>query len=405
MLHFNPNPFRTIALTLCGGMLLFACSKSTEADPDPNAGGGGLASGIMVQSKADTPIPGQYIVVLNAPVTGPTYELRLAAVNTVATSMLSALGLSGLEVVATFSDALTGFAVKNVTAAQLLLIQNDPRVDYVHQDGLFLFSPMPAPTPPPAQPAQETPYGITRVGGAGDGTGKTAWVIDTGIDFTHPDLLVDQNRSRSFVSGVNANDDNGHGSHVAGIIGARNNNLGVVGVAAGCTLVAVKVLNAQGSGAISGVIQGIDYVASAAQRGNVANLSLSGSVYQALDDAVVNLAARGVYVAVAAGNSNTSATTASPARANGVNLYTVSAMDRNDQFASFSNFGNPPIDWCEPGVEVKSTYKGGTYQTLSGTSMASPHLAGILLMRGGTVTVGGNVVGDRDGVSDKIGRR
>ena len=404
--EFRKNSLSAVAFALVGGLALFSCSKNSEPEPDTSGGGGGgLASG-MVNSKPDEPIPGQYIVVLNTPVAGLTYELRLAAVNTVATSLLGTLGLGTLPVVTTFSDALTGFVVKNVSAAQLALIQADPRVNYVHQDGLFLFNPMPAPTPPPAQPAQETPYGITRVGGAGDGTGKTAWVIDTGIDYNHPDLLVNQSLSRSFVSGTtSATDDNGHGSHVAGTIGARNNNIGVVGVAAGCTLVAVKVLNAQGSGAISQVIQGVDYVAATARPGNVANLSLSGSVYQALDDAVVNLAARGVYVAVAAGNANMSSTTASPARANGVNLYTVSAMDRNNAFASFSNFGNPPIDWCEPGVDVKSTYKNGTYQTLSGTSMAAPHLAGILLMRGGTVVADGNVTGDRDAIADKIGRR
>ena len=402
MQMFYSSSLRAVALVLVGGLCLVSCGKNT--DPDPAASGGGLASG-MVGSNPDVPIAGQYIVVLNTPVAGATFELRLAAVDTVATGLLGGLGLGTLPVVTTFSDALTGFVVKNVSTAQLLLLQNDPRVNYVHQDGLFLFSPMPAP-PPPSQPAQEIPYGITRVGGAGDGTGKTAWVIDTGIDYTHPDLLVNQSLSRSFVSGTtSANDDNGHGSHVAGTIGARNNNIGVVGVAAGCTLVAVKVLNAQGSGAISGVIQGIDYVAATARPGQVANLSLSGSVYQALDDAVVNLAAKGVYVTVAAGNASASSTTASPARANGVNLYTVSAMDRNNAFASFSNYGNPPIDWCEPGVDIKSTYKNGTYQTLSGTSMAAPHLAGILLMRGGTVVTDGNVVGDRDGIADKIGRR
>ena len=345
-------------------------------------------------------------MVLNTPVAGATFELRLAAVNTVATGLLGGLGLGTLPVVATFSDALTGFVVKNVSAVQLLLLQNDPRVKYVHQDGLFLFNPLQPSPPPPSQPAQEVPYGIVRVGGAGDGTGKTAWVIDTGIDLDHPDLLVDQARSRSFVPGLaSADDDNGHGSHVAGTIGARNNAIGVVGVAAGCTLVAVKVLNAQGSGSISQVIQGVDYVTATARPGDAANLSLSGNIYQALDDAVVNLAGRGVFVAVAAGNASASATGASPARANGLNLYTVSAMDRNNAFASFSNFGNPPIDWCEPGVDVKSTFKNGAYQTLSGTSMAAPHLAGILLMRGGTVTADGNVTNDRDGIPDRIGRR
>lgn len=252
-------------------------------------------------------------------------------------------------------------------------------------------------------PAQETPWGITRVGGGINGTYATAWVIDSGIHLTHPDLNVDTARSRSFITGLTAQDQNGHGTHVAGTIAARNNNIGVIGVAPGAPVVAVRVLNKKGSGSTSGVIAGVDYVAQIGQPGDVANMSLGGSVSQALDDAVVAAAAKGIRFALAAGNSAANANTSSPARANGANIYTVSAFGTGDVFASFSNFGNPPVDFAEPGVGIKSTWLANGYNTISGTSMATPHLAGLLLL--GPVRSGGTVINDRDGNPDVIGVR
>ena len=261
----------------------------------------------------------------------------------------------------------------------------------------------PPPPPPPTPPAQQTPWGVERVGGGINGTYATAWVIDTGIDFTHPDLNVDTVRSRSFIAGLTAQDQNGHGTHVAGTIAARNNSIGVVGVAPGAPVVAVRVLNKKGSGSNSGVIAGIDYVSQAAAPGDVANMSLGGGVSQALDDAVSAAAARGIRFALAAGNESTNASTKSPARVNGANIYTVSAFGTGDVFATFSNFGNPPVDYSEPGVGIRSTWLAGGYNTISGTSMATPHLAGLLLL--GAIRNGGTVVGDRDGNPDIIGVR
>lgn len=256
-------------------------------------------------------------------------------------------------------------------------------------------------TPTPV--VQQTPWGITRVGGGTNGTFATAWVIDSGIDLAHPDLSVDTARSRSFIAGLTAQDQNGHGTHVAGTIAALNNSIGVVGVAPGARVVAVRVLDRRGSGATSGVIAGVDYVAQNGQPGDVANMSLGGSVSQALDDAVVAAAARGVRFVLAAGNSAANANNHSPARSNGANIYTVSAFGTGDVFASFSNFGNPPVDFAEPGVGVRSTWLAKGYNTISGTSMAAPHLAGLLLA--GPVRSGGNVLNDRDGNPDIIGVR
>ena len=242
--------------------------------------------------------------------------------------------------------------------------------------------------------------------GSGDGTGKTAWVIDTGIDLSHPDLNVDAARSRSFLSsGVNytsPQDANGHGTHVAGTIGAKNNSIGVVGVAANATVVAVRVLDETGSGSSSGVIAGIDYVGANGRVGDVANMSLGGGLSQALDDAVLNASNKGILFALAAGNSSTSATLSSPGRVNGPNIYTVSAMDQADTWAYFSNYGNPPIDVCMPGYNIYSTYLSGGYTTMSGTSMATPHMAGVLLMRGRSFSTSGTVKNDPDGSADPI---
>jgi subtilisin family serine protease len=130
-------------------------------------------------------------------------------------------------------------------------------------------------------------------------------------------------------------------------------------------------------------------------------MSLGGGVSQALDDAVVSAAATGVRFALAAGNESDNANNHSPGRANGPNVYTVSAFAVGDKWASFSNYGNPPIDFAEPGVSIKSTWLAGGYNTISGTSMATPHLAGLLLT--GAIRSGGNVAGDPDGKPDVIG--
>lgn len=130
-------------------------------------------------------------------------------------------------------------------------------------------------------------------------------------------------------------------------------------------------------------------------------MSLGGGASTALDTAVSNAAAGGVRFALAAGNESTSATTKSPARVNGNGIYTVSAFATGDRWASYSNFGNPPIDYAEPGSAIKSTWLNGGYNTISGTSMATPHLAGLLLL--GAVRSGGNVIGDPDGNPDVIG--
>ena len=319
---------------------------------------------------------GRYIVVFEAGVVdAPGLAKRLANAHAAIPEHVYQRTIRG------FSAAMSAQAANALAA--------NPAVAYVEADQIITLDAKPAkPGKPgdgggedPPPPSQETPWGITRVGGTRDASGltATAWVIDSGIDLNHADLNVDAGRSVSFTRGKKtATDGHGHGTHVAGTIGAINNGIDVVGVAAGVTLVAVRVLDNSGSGTTSGVIAGIEYVAANAVAGDVANMSLGGGFSQALNDAVT-AAAGGVLFALAAGNESTDASTRSPASAEHPNIYTVSAIGQDDCLASFSNFGSP-VDVAAPGVGVLSTKKGGGTTTFNGTSMAAPHVAGLLLL-------------------------
>lgn len=316
-----------------------------------------------------------------------------------------AAAASGSQAGHVYTTAIKGFSAKMPKAAAERLVANNPNIAYYEADQVmtaFQRGKKPPKDGGGSDPAQQVPYGTLRVGGPIDGSGKTAWVIDSGVDQDHSDLNVDTARSANFVSGgKNTKDDqNGHGTHVAGTIGALDNNIGSVGVAPGATIVGVRVLDRRGSGTTSGVIAGVDYVAANASPGDVANMSLGGGVSSTLDAAVITASNKGIYFVLAAGNESRDANTSSPARANGDYIWTVSAMDSSDRFASFSNFGNPPVDCAAPGVGVYSTYKDGGYRSLSGTSMAAPHVAGLLLF--GPPNYQGQVLNDPDGIADDI---
>ncbi len=312
------------------------------------------------------------------------------------------------QVTRVYSFALQGFAVNAPFQAVERMRAANPNIAYCEQDQIVAIPPIQAEARPggggPVKAAQETPWGIVRVNGGAAGIFATAWVIDSGVDLDHQDLKVDVQRSRNFVANETSPDDlHGHGTHVAGTIAALDNKIGVIGVAPGAPVVAVRVLDRDGSGTTSGVIAGVDYVAQYGRPGDVANMSLSGGGSQSLDDAVINASAGGVRFALAAGNDSANAGNRSPARANGPNIFTVSAFAIGDNWANYSNFGNPPIDYSEPGSSIKSTWKDGGYNTISGTSMAAPHLAGLLLTGG--LRTDSVVTGDPDGSPDPIGER
>ena len=317
-----------------------------------------------------------------------------------------------------YTTAIRGFSARMPAQAADQLATRNPNIAYYEADQIAFPFPPPWCVTDPDDPrcggdggdggdgvaSQTIPWGIARVAGGSAGSFGRAFVIDTGIDLDHPDLNVDRGLSKNFVSRGRDNrgdDSDGHGTHVAGTIAAIDNNIGVIGVAPGATVVSVRVLGKNG-GTYSDVIAGVDYVALKGSSGDVANMSLGGGKSDALNSAVESAAdTSGVTFVIAAGNSRADANNYSPASAEGTNVVTVSAFDSDDNWASFSNFANPPIDWSGPGVSVESTYKGGGYATLSGTSMAAPHVAGVILAGGGC-TQDGFVQNDPDGKADQI---
>jgi subtilisin family serine protease len=276
----------------------------------------------------------------------------------------------GAQVGAVWGYALHGYSAV-IPNDRVAALRADANVKYVVTDGEASIS------------AQTVPWGIDKIDAdvssthAGDGSGAVTnvnvYVIDTGVETTHPDLNV-----VSFVQfgGGPKRDCNGHGTHVAGTIAAKDDSQGVVGVAPGAPIYAVKVLGCSGSGSWSSVISGIDWVTQNHKANAVANMSLGGSANQAVDDAVRTSAASGVFYALAAGNDGANACNQSPARAGTTDgIATVAAVDSSDAEASWSNYGSCVDIWA-PGVNIYSTYRGGGYATLSGTSMASPHVDG-----------------------------
>lgn len=248
--------------------------------------------------------------------------------------------------------------------------------------------------------SQTIPYGVARVNGGEYKGHAIAWVIDTGVDGRHPDLRVHKGKSTSIIDNSRGlSDGQGHGTHVAGIIGAKDNGYGVIGVAPGVTIASVKVLDDNGKGTVDNIIAGLDYAASKARSGDVINLSLGGGYNKALNDAVLR-ASQSAKVVVAAGNYRGDASNYSPASTEGPNVMTISAIDKADVFNQSSNHGNPPIDCAAPGVDVLSTLPGNRYGSFTGTSMAAPHVSGMILK--GNVSFDGVADYDPDGRPDPI---
>jgi subtilisin family serine protease len=296
-----------------------------------------------------------------------------------------------------YASALDGYAAR-MPAAVATQLADDPRVSYVQVDRKVTAT------------AQTTPTGINRVNADAsptariDGTDQRVdvdvAVIDTGVDLDHPDLNVNRTKAKTCALALSADDDNGHGSHVAGTIGALDNGTGVVGVAPGARIWPVKVLNAAGVGFTSDIVCGIDYVTANAASIEVANMSLGGGGSDdgncgrtdgdAEHEAICASVAAGVTYVVAAGNDSADAATSAPAAYDEV--ITVSALsdfngqpgggapatcrsDVDDTFADYSNYGSD-VDLIAPGTCITSTWMNGGYDTISGTSMASPHVAG-----------------------------
>jgi subtilisin family serine protease len=267
---------------------------------------------------------------------------------------------------------VNGFAA-TLDAAQVRALRSSARVAYVEPDRIVTADVT------QTMDANGDPWGLDRIDQTAlplsrtytytrNGAGVTAYIIDTGLQANHPDF---GGRAANVYDalGGSGNDCNGHGTHVAGTIGGNT-----WGVAKGVSLRGVRVLGCTGSGSTSGIISALNWLRTNAQRPAVANMSLGGGRSTTLNTAANNLANSGVFLAVAAGNENQNACNVSPASASAA--YTTAASDRTDLKASFSNWGSCVDGWA-PGVSIKSAWLSSGTRTISGTSMATPHVAGV----------------------------
>ena len=349
---------------------------------------------ILIQqepSDQSNKIPNQYIVI---------FKNDILNVNSLVEKLLPEIPLKSqflpsqiqdeMKVLDTFDKSIKGAVFKIKDVRNLLDVIHNPNVLYVEQDQKihgFI---------------QQIPKGINRIDAdlsyarSGNGAGSInadIAIIDSGIFYNHPDLNVYKRKDFTGTSSL-ANDGSGHGTHVAGIAAAKDNSAGVVGVAPGARLWNLKILDSNNSGSISNLIKALDFVTANAKEIEVANLSLGCQCSsQALNTAISNTVKAGVTIVAAAGNYGKDVSSFSPP--NNPNVVAVSAIVDNDgkcgakglgtgyggddTFTSFSNYGRG-IDMAAPGVSIFSTYKSNSYATLTGTSMASPHVAGAIAL-------------------------
>ncbi|KOT90045.1 serine protease [Streptomyces sp. NRRL F-5755] len=327
--------------------------------------GASPAEGKVYGAEAKGAVSGSYIVMLKNSVRG-------AAVQAEQNKDLA--GKYGGEVKRSYSAALNGFSATGLSAEEARQLAADPAVDKVVQNKKFHVN-----------ATQDNPpsWGLDRIDQAGTqgdkkytypdsaGEGVTAYVIDTGVRTSHKDFEGRASSGFDAVDGDNdATDGNGHGTHVAGTIAGKAH-----GVAKKAKIVAVRVLDDQGSGSTEQVVAGIDWVTKNHKGPSVANMSLGGGADEALDAAVQKAVASGVTFAVAAGNESTDAGQGSPARVK--EAITVASSTNTDEQSDFSNYGSA-VDLYAPGSDITSDWNDsdqGT-KTISGTSMATPHVAG-----------------------------
>jgi serine protease len=346
----------------------------TDVDPtlgDEKAQGSGAATKIVIPDGAIELIADRYIVQLKDTafkmIGGSQTTVGLAERVTAARDVVLRRGLSEQAVLHVYEAALNGF-VASMTEAEALKLAEDADVELIEQDQVM---------------EANVTWGLDRIdqrslplnnvysGGNGNGSGVHAYIIDTGIRTTHTEFT---GRIGNGWDAVNNDSDpsdcNGHGTHVSGTVGGTT-----YGVAPGVTLHGVRVLNCAGSGSTSGVVAGIDWVTQNHINPAVANMSLGGGASTALDNAVTNSINSGVTYAVAAGNDGANACNYSPARA--AAAITVGATSNADAKASWSNYGSC-LDIFAPGVSITSAWKtnNNSTNTISGTSMASPHVCG-----------------------------
>lgn len=370
-------------------------------------------SGLCAQiQKSPLTIPGQYIVILkesmarpvvktglnaNRAANKPNKELREQNISKLKTLQVRQR-ISSSAILFNYADAIVGFSAK-LSDAEVAALRKDPSVEGVYQDHQLHLDQAVQGVIKGSPASQTEDCAILTAGGHADGSSRFTWIwiIDTGIDTDHPDLNVQKYApyAKAF-HGNSVEDINGHGTHVAGIAAAKDNGIGVVGVSAGAKVVPVKVFDDEGKTDYSLIIAALDHVAQYAIPGDVVNMSLGGLEpscalsYPAFPTAMMNLANAGVWICIAAGNAHDNAALYLPGCINNTRVFTVGALDCSTGCAVYTNLGEN-VDWYAVGTDVYSTYKDGGYAILSGTSMATPVVAGIIHSRGQAPVRGPNI--------------
>ncbi|WP_045464326.1 S8 family peptidase [Vibrio hyugaensis] len=363
-------------LTCCitSAICFHSASVYSQSTDLPGASDLQQAPAALMLAPDDVAIADRYIVVFKQPQMMPSDSPYFQ--QSTQQSVDSMSGLYSIQVESVFDRSISGF-VATLNTNQLDELRADPRVDYIEQDKMLTLEPIVS-----VEANQSNAiWGLDRIDQRSlpldrnynanfDGTGVTAYVIDTGVNNSHVEFGGRSVSGYDFVDNdSDSSDCNGHGTHVAGTIGGSQ-----YGVAKNVNIVGVRVLSCSGSGSTSGVIAGVDWVAANASGPSVANMSLGGGQSVALDSAVQSVVQSGVSFMLAAGNSNADACNYSPARvASGV---TVGSTTSSDSRSSFSNWGSC-VDVFAPGSQIKSAWYDGGYKTISGTSMATPHVAGV----------------------------
>jgi subtilisin family serine protease len=403
-----------VAGLLCAAGPYLGCERTTPADEI-------AAPGVKPVSAEGEIIPDQYIVQFHpsaiscakdrlgsTPITDRDEKARamaplVAEVEAEINAWLAKHGITDDQVLQRYTTLTAGVALR-IPKRSMVLISKDPDVASLEHDRMEQLPPFVVESIDRGNNRfQTTPCGITNAGGFGTiFTGRWIWIVDTGIDLDHPDLTVLSSTpfAVNVYDGGTPDDCYGHGTHVAGTAAAINNDFGVVGVSAGSTLVPVKVFGCSGGSPTSIIVAGLDHIGLYDIPGDVVNMSLGGyygtsgcSSGSAYLTSINNLNNSGVFVSIAAGNSASNADWFQPACVNGNNVFTVSSMNCGYGFSSwFSNFGIPPVDWIATGEDVYSTYMNGAYATLTGTSMAAPHVAGIAHWRNSAPGFGGSIL-------------
>ncbi|EHR50082.1 subtilisin-like serine protease [Saccharomonospora marina XMU15] len=354
-----PNPGKSNRKLTAGIVAATAVTGVIAASVAPAQ----AAQGQIRSANTADAVAGSYLVVLKDGATTTARSAATARAHTLAQEY-------GAEVGRTFSNALRGFSV-HASETEAKRIAADDDVAYVVQNQRVHATDT-QPSPPS--------WGLDRIDQrdlplddsyeyATKADNVTVYVIDTGVDADHSTFGGRVSGGMDFIDNdEDAGDENGHGTHVAGTIGGEE-----YGVAKGVQIVPVRVLDANGSGTTEQVVAGIDWVAQNASGPAVANMSLGGSADDALDTAVRGAIEAGVTFGVAAGNESTDAGTTSPARVQ--EAITVAASNERDAQASFSNYGDV-VDLYAPGEDITSAWLDGGENTISGTSMATPHVVG-----------------------------